>query len=180
MDRTTSPESTRAFVSLGSNIRPGFHLPRAVELLRGRLRVEAVSSLYASEALGAPDSPPFLNAAVSVLTDLPARELKFDVLRPLEREMGRVRGGDRNAPREIDLDLSLYGDRVLRLAVDGVDVPDPDIVRAAHVILPLAEIAPDLPHPVTGVSLRELAAPFRRSPGIRIAGEIPLAPADTP
>ncbi len=180
MERTTSPEPTRVFVSLGSNIRPWSNLPRAVELLGRRLEIEAVSSLYASEAEGSPDSPPFLNAAISLLTDLPPLRLKFDVLRPLEREMGRVRGDDRNAPREIDLDLALYGGQVLRQATDGVEVPDPDVERAAHVILPLAEIAPEMPHPVSGIPLGELAAPFRRSPDIVVAGTIPLPGREAP
>lgn len=174
MGRRTSTEPVRAYVSLGSNIRPELNLPRAVELLAERLELERVSSLYASEAKGQPDSPPFLNAAVALVTGLTPRQLKFEVLRRLEREMGRVRTDDPNAPRVIDLDLSLYGDLVASLEEDGLELPDPDLASAAHVILPLAEIAGDVRHPVTAVRLRELAAPFGDSGGIRVVGELEL------
>jgi 2-amino-4-hydroxy-6-hydroxymethyldihydropteridine diphosphokinase len=170
--RTTSPERIRAFVSLGSNIDPWTYLPRAVELLATRLELAAVSSLYASAAQGQPESPPFLNAAVELVTDRPARELKFDVLRPLELEMGRVRTADPNAPRVIDLDLSLYGDRILTLAADGVEVPDPDLATTAHLILPLAEIGGDLRHPATGERLRDLARRFAGSADIHVVGRL--------
>lgn len=172
MRQPTSPEQTRAFVSLGSNIRPWTNLPRAVELLAERVELRAVSSLYSSEAKGLTGSAPFLNAAVELVTGLTARQLKFEVLRPLEREMGRVRTADRNAPRVIDLDLSLFGDEILNDPKTGLRVPDPDLLSAAHVILPLAEIAGALRHPATGVRLDELARPFEGSPAIRVAGAL--------
>ena len=172
MARTISPERVRALVSLGSNIDPWTNMPRAVELLAARIELTAVSSVYASAAQGQPESPPFLNAAVELVTDLPARQLKFDVLRPLEREMGRVRSADPNAPRQIDLDLSLYGDRVLTLAADGVEVPDPVLASTAHIILPLAEIAGDLRHPESGERLTDLARRCAGSQDIRIVGRL--------
>lgn len=174
MRPTTSPdgERVRAYVSLGSNIRPYRNLPRAVELLVSRLEVSAVSSLYASAAKGAPGTPEFLNAAVEIETGLTPEVLKFEVLRPLEAEMGRVRSEDPNAPRVIDLDLSLYAELVIERPDRGLLLPDPDILTSGHVVLPLAEIAPDLPHPVTGTPLAELAAPFAAAGEVRRVGAI--------
>lgn len=176
MAPTTSPEADwlLAYVSLGSNIRPHTHLAKALEALASRLVVKTVSSVYASAAKGAPGTPPFLNAAVAIETDLSAERLKFDVLRPLEAEMGRVRGSDPNAPRVIDLDLSLFGDLVLDQPDRGLVLPDPELLTSGHVILPLAEIAGDLRHPVTGSSLAELAEPFLDSAEIHIVGLLSL------
>ena len=118
----TSTEPPRVYLSLGSNIDPAVNLPEAVARLAERLRVRAVSGVWASAAKGAPGAPPFLNAAVRVETDLLPRALKRDLLRPLEAAMGRVRSGDPNAPRQIDIDLSLYGDLVLEDPAAGQSV----------------------------------------------------------
>ena len=172
---STDPQAPiRVWVSLGSNIEPATNLRRAVEVLAERLGLAAVSSLYASAAQGAPGSPGFLNAAVELETALDARQLKFDVLRPLEAEMGRVRTADPNAPRVIDLDLALFGDRVIDSPEIGLVVPDPELLTSAHVILPVAEIAPDIRHPVTGERLEDLGERFRGAAGIRIVGSIEL------
>ena len=164
-----SPDRRRvqAFVSLGSNILPYRNLARAVELLVARLEITAVSSFWASEAKGAPGSPPFLNAAVGMETTLGPAELKFEVLRPLEAEMGRVRSGDRNAPRAIDLDLVLYGDLVVDQ--ENLCLPDPELLTCAHIVVPLAEIATTLRHPVTGESIAALADALSKDAVIEVA-----------
>ncbi len=170
------PEPARttvaALVSLGSNIEPRRNLRRALAELAGVIEITTSSSLYASPAKGAPGTPPFLNAAVAVATALTPRELKFDLLRPLEARMGRRRGEDPNAPRVIDLDLSLYGDLVIDSPRTGIVLPDPEILTSAHVVLPLAEIAPGWRHPTAGRQLSELAAPFRDDPEIRVVGRL--------
>ena len=159
--------ATLALISLGSNIEPQRHMRQALEALAEVLEVTAVSSLYASPAKGAPGTPSFLNAAIAVETQIAPRDLKFELLRPLERRMGRVRGEDPNAPRIIDLDLSLYGDLVIDSPETGLVLPDPDILTCAHVVLPLAEIAAAVRHPVDGRRLDELAVRFRDDPDIR-------------
>lgn len=154
------PGTTLALVSLGSNIDARANLSRAVELLAERSDVRAVSRAWRSSAVGG-DGPEFLNAAVAVATSLDAAVFKFAVLRGIEADLGRVRTRNRNAPRTIDLDLALFGDAVVNRP-DGhggrLRLPDPDVARHAHVALPLAEIAGDLPLPGDGRRLRDVAA----------------------
>ncbi len=83
----------------------------AVKWLARRLHVVGVSRVFETRPVGAPDAPMFLNAAVEVDCPLSPRELKFELLRPLERSLGRVRTADRNAPRTVDVDISIFGRR---------------------------------------------------------------------
>jgi 2-amino-4-hydroxy-6-hydroxymethyldihydropteridine diphosphokinase len=145
-------------ITLGSNIDPAVNLARAIALLAGRLAVRAVSPVYETAPAAGASGPAFLNAAVLVDTDLPPAALKFEVLRAIEADLGRVRVADKNAPRTIDLDLALYGDRVIDDPAGGLVIPDPDILRWLHVALPLADLAPDFVHPVDGRTLGEIAA----------------------
>ena len=102
--------------------------------------------------MGGPEQGPFLNAVAAVETSRPAGGLLRD-LKALETELGRV-PGPRWGPREIDLDLLLYGDLVLR--EDGLEVPHPRMAERAFVMEPLAEIAPDAVHPVLNKTIRAL------------------------
>lgn len=152
---------TTAIVLLGSNIEPEVHLPRGIERLRGRVALGRVSRIYRSPPAGAA-GPAFLNAAVSFPTELDPVELKHGLLRPIEAELGRVRTGDRNAPRTLDLDLVLLGRRVVDDREAGVTLPDPDLLRHAYAAVPVAEVAPEgMVHPVTGEPLVDLAARLR-------------------
>ena len=155
-------------VALGSNIEPHRNLPKAVELLEKECRVEAVSPVYASEPIGGAEATAFLNAAVKLRTEHDPKDLKFKVLRPLEARLGRVRSGDKNAPRTIDLDLAIYGQLVLNDPETGVVVPDPEILKRAHLALPLADLEPGFRHPVSGQTLSQIAGRFADDPDIRI------------
>ena len=147
------------FLSLGSNIEPQNHLPLAVRQLAELVTVRGRSKVYASAAVGAPpDSPPFLNAAVEIATNLEPAELKYQILRPLEARLGRVRNEDRNAARTLDLDLALWGSRIVDDPRHSIFLPEADILRYAHVALPLADLAPEFRHPLSGQTLREIAA----------------------
>lgn len=150
-------EEADAYVVFGSNINPERNLPRALALLAERTQVTATSGVYRTRPVGRQDVPPFLNAAVALRTRLSPAELKYGLLRPIESALGRVRTADRNAPRTIDLDLVLYGDRVIQEPAAGLLLPDPEIENRAHVLLPLVELAPGMRHPVAGRTLRELA-----------------------
>ena len=161
-------------ISLGSNIEPTTYLPRAVQEIGKWFPITGISRVYVAEAVGAPDAPTFLNAAVSFTTDLTPLSLKFDHLRPIEARLGRVRGPDPNAPRTIDLDIALMGDLVIHAPSDGIEIPDPDIVTCAHVALPLADLAPDVKHPVSGETLRAIAERFAGRPGARVYHELAL------
>lgn len=156
-----------AFVVFGSNIEPERNLPQALERLRRRADVVAVSSVYRTRPVGRRDAPVFLNAAVALRTRRSPEALKHEVLRPIESELGRVRTADRNAPRTIDLDLALYGVRVVNDPEKGLNLPDPDIETRAHVALPLAELAPEYVHPVLGETLFEIAQSVTRPADIR-------------
>jgi 2-amino-4-hydroxy-6-hydroxymethyldihydropteridine diphosphokinase len=160
----------RVLIALGSNIDPATNLPRAVRRLAERFPGLAASRLYATAPVGAPGAPPFLNAAVALVTALPLVELRDGVLRPLESELGRVRGTDRNAPRPIDLDVAFAGDLVVRDPASGLEVPDPEIVARAHLALPLADLAPEAVHPLDGRTLAAIAAEFAGATGVRVVG----------
>lgn len=170
MSGPTSSESRTVLIALGSNIEPEVNLPRAVRRLAEQFPGLAASRIYATTPVGAPEAPPFLNAAVAIETALPLAELKHRVLRPLEAELGRVRGADRNAPRPIDLDVAFCPGLVLRDAEAGLDLPDPDIVACAHLALPLADLAPDEVHPLDGRTLGAIAARFDGAGGARVLG----------
>lgn len=145
----------RVYILLGSNINPGNNIQEAVRRLSRHSRLLVVSPIYESAPVGKTDQPNFLNAAMLIETNLTAAELKAKVLRAIEEKLGRVRTGDKNGPRTIDLDIALFGDQVLN--VGSRHIPDPDILRHAHVAVPLADLAPQQRHPETGQTLREIA-----------------------
>ena len=143
-----------ALVAMGSNLAPERNLPAAVRLLVERVATLRVSSAWATAPVGPPGQPPFVNAALWLETSLGPAGLKRE-LRGVESRLGRVRTADRFAPRPIDLDLVAYGD--LELAVDGEVLPDPDLLRYAHIAAPAAEVAPDWIHVGTGERLAAIA-----------------------
>ncbi len=144
-------------IALGSNIDRARNVPLALDRLRRHpdIRLIAVSPLYESAAVGASTpQPPYTNAAVLIETNLAPADLKA-ALRSIEQALGRVRTADKFAPRPIDLDIALYGQQIIDL--DGHPIPDPDIARAPHVAVPLADLAPDWVHPQSGLTLRQIA-----------------------
>ena len=153
-------------LTLGSNIDPEENIFKALEALDRLLVVKAVSGIYEAEPVGAPDTPKFLNAAVRIETTLAPRALKYEVLRPLEIELGRVRGVDPNSPRTIDIDIAAVEDLVLTEDDIGFELPDPAITEHAHLALPLRDAAPDFWHPLANASLDEIGRRFMKAPGI--------------
>lgn len=151
----------RVYIGLGSNLaEPRRQLEAALAAL-DRLphcRLVAVSSLYASDPLGPPDQPRYVNAAAALDCELAPLEL-LDALQAIEREQGRERKAERWGPRTLDLDVLLYGD--LQLDEERLTVPHYHMHARAFVLYPLAEIAPDLRLP-DGRPLQELlaACPF--------------------
>ena len=163
-------------IALGSNIEPVENLPRAISLLNRECKVVAVSPVYAAEPVGSPDAPMFLNAAARITTALSPQDLKYGVLRPLEKRLGRRRSADRYAPRTIDLDIALFGSLVIDDPAHGLVIPDPEIATCAHLALPLADLEPSFRHPVSGEMLSELAAAFADSESIRLFDKLRLQP----
>ncbi|HYH64055.1 MAG TPA: 2-amino-4-hydroxy-6-hydroxymethyldihydropteridine diphosphokinase [Urbifossiella sp.] len=147
-----------AYIGLGSNLGDRrATLAAAVRRLRAEpgLRVLAVSGYYETAPVDCPPgSGDYLNAAAAVETDRDPHDL-LKLLQHIERQYGRVRTGV-NSPRTLDLDLLLYGDRV----IDTPDlvVPHPRMHERDFVLTPLADLAADVSHPVLGKSIRELLA----------------------
>lgn len=162
-------------LSLGSNIEPEKHLLAAVSLLSQRLEIVAASRVFETEPAGSSSGPQFLNAAVEILCDLGPSVLKHEVLRPVEEELGRIRSADRNAPRTIDLDISLYSLTVIHDPSADLEIPDPEILTRAHVAIPLADVSPRALHPVEGLTLERIAQRFENR-GVRVHSELALWP----
>lgn len=159
----------QVYLGLGSNLgNRRANLERAVQLLGEWLRVEEVSSLYETAPLGHADQPMFLNAVCRVETDLGPLQL-LSLLKGIESALGRVpsfAGG----PRSIDLDILFCGDMVMETG--ELTVPHPRIAERAFVLVPLLEIAPDLVHPASGESVRQLATAVAGHEGVRLAGRL--------
>jgi 2-amino-4-hydroxy-6-hydroxymethyldihydropteridine diphosphokinase len=148
----------RVFVSLGANLGdPRATLAQAIEALAAlpQTQLAAVSPLYRSGPVDA-QGPDFVNAVAELRTELAPREL-MSALQAIEQAHGRQRPY-RHAPRTLDLDLLLYGQRVID--EPGLIVPHPRLQDRAFVLRPLADLAPDLVHPRLGCldSFREAVA----------------------
>ncbi len=147
------------YVSLGSNINPKQNITEALALLRRYTTVLSVSPAYLSPPQGFPDQEDFLNLAVKIHTWRSPSQFKSAIIDRIEAELHRVRDPqNKNAPRAIDLDISLWNDEVLQYGSKPWQIPDGGIARFAHVAIPLADLAPDYVHPTHGQSLREVAA----------------------
>lgn len=147
----------RAVVGLGANLGdPPGQLREAIAAI-GRLpatTLAAVSSFYRSAPLGYVDQPDFINAAVAIDTALEPAAL-LAALRAIEAAAGRRRSFA-NAPRPLDLDLLLYGDR--EIDEPGLTVPHPRLHERAFALAPLVEIEPDAAIPGRGRAAELLAA----------------------
>jgi len=152
------------FIGLGGNLTcPTFGPPRAtcgaaLQIMeQRRIRITARSRWYESAPVPVSDQPWYVNAVVCVDTALDADALVHEVLE-IETELGRRRTVA-NAPRTIDLDVIAYGDTVIEGdARHHVTIPHPRMQGRAFVLLPMAEIAPDWRHPLSGAALDELIA----------------------
>jgi 2-amino-4-hydroxy-6-hydroxymethyldihydropteridine diphosphokinase len=145
----------RMFISLGSNIEPRLNLARALAELRRRFRVIAVSPVYRTAPVGDSDQPDFWNLAVEMDNDEPPQKVQ-GALRFIEEILGRHRDVQRPfGPRTVDLDLVLV--EALAGSFGAVELPSPLVAKEAFVAVPLADLAPDLLHPVLKISLGELA-----------------------
>jgi len=154
--------SNLAYLSLGSNLDRERCYPEAVRLLATLGKLAAVSPVYETEPVGMTGVGNFFNGAVLLVTDLGAEKLKSLLVERIEDVLGRTRtGGLRFESRTIDVDIALWNDDVRRIR--GRQIPDPGILRFLYLARPLADIAPDLSHPLTGQSLAEIARQLERT-----------------
>ena len=146
--------TTRAYLSLGSNLDPEANLRGALAALRERFGAVVASNAYRMPAVGF-DGPDFLNAAAVIDSDLDPFALT-QWLHELERAHGRIRGNVKFSSRTLDVDIVYFDDLVL----DGpgpLQLPRPEL-RHAFVLKPLADIAPGFVDPVRGRTLAALWA----------------------
>jgi 2-amino-4-hydroxy-6-hydroxymethyldihydropteridine diphosphokinase len=148
---------TGIYLSLGSNVgERGENIARAIAALAGfGVRVVKRSALYETEPVEMREPEWFLNCVVEAQTDLPPRELMRALLE-IERSLGRERTASvtQKLPRIIDLDILFYGSEVIREA--GLEIPHPRMAERRFVLVPLAEIAPGVMHPVLKKTVREV------------------------
>ena len=150
-----------AVIVAGSNLDKERCLPESIRKLRRQpdITVRSVSTCYESAAVGGPaDAPDFYNAAVLVTTALDPETLRVQ-LHKIEDELGRVRTDDPNAPRTADLDIIYYGDLVKEF--DDWSIPDPSAESEVYIAGPVAEVAPNFVHPISGRMAVEIANSLR-------------------
>ena len=142
------------YLALGSNLGDRLaNLKQAIAALTPQMDVRAKSEVYETPPWGYEDQPPFLNQVVKAKTYLDPEPL-LKHLKRLEVALGRKESFP-NGPRLIDIDILFYDDLVLDQA--SVVIPHPRLQDRAFVLLPLMDIAPDLVHPVSKKSVREMA-----------------------
>ena len=137
---------SKAYVSVGSNVDRERNVLHAIDLLRERFGELELSSVYETEAVGF-DGEPFFNLIVAFETDIQPSAIVAE-LHTIERCCGRARDTKRFGPRTLDLDLVVLGDRIVR--ENGLVLPRREVSTQAFVLCPLAEIAGECAHPVSG------------------------------
>jgi len=146
----------RTYVSIGSNIERETNIRAAVRALRDRVGMLTLSSVYENQPIGF-EGENFYNLVAAFDTE-EAPEAITAKLHDIERQLGRKRGPSRFRSRSIDLDLLLYGDLVRHDA--ELRIPRPEITEYACVLRPLAELAPGLTHPESGLTYAQMWKSF--------------------
>ncbi len=141
----------QVYLSLGTNINQHDNMHSCLDVLSNTFGELTVSSIFESESVGF-DGDNFYNAVVEIHTDLTVAEL-LEELRAIEDAHGRVRKGKRFSSRTLDIDILTYAQ--CHGIVDGVELPRDEVLKNAFVLWPLAEIAAEDKHPLTGMTYQQ-------------------------
>ena len=155
-------DTITVYLGLGSNLgNRQENLDQALKLLALRMRLGKVSSIYDTEPIGNVNQPRFLNLACEAFTRLSPEGL-LALVKGIEQKMGRYsRSGE---PRIIDIDILLFGDKVIKS--QDLVIPHPQIADRSFVLVPLAEIAPDIVHPVIKKTIKEMNQAIKEVQGV--------------
>ena len=134
------------------------NLDRGLELLSQRVQLGQVSSIYDTAPVGNTQQPRFLNLVCQVNTRLAPMGL-LTLAKGIESKLGRTLH-ERNAPRPLDIDILFYGDQIIK--TPKLVIPHPRLEERDFVLVPLAEIAPELVHPVSSKTIRELLQELKK------------------
>jgi 2-amino-4-hydroxy-6-hydroxymethyldihydropteridine diphosphokinase len=143
---------TAVYVAAGSNVEPTANLRRALDALARHFAPLRLSRAYRNRAVGF-EGDDFLNLVIAFDTSLDVHAV-LGRLHEAEAACGRAREAPKWAPRSMDLDILLYGDRVCE--EPGLVLPRPDLLRRPYMLGPMAELAPGLRHPTAGRTMAEL------------------------
>jgi 2-amino-4-hydroxy-6-hydroxymethyldihydropteridine diphosphokinase len=152
------------YLGLGSNLGDREqNVGRAIDLLAQRVKILETSSLYVTEPVDHKDQPLFLNVVCRIRTSLAPEDL-LGLAKRIEASMGR-KPSFVNGPRPIDIDILFYGDKVVN--IPHLVIPHPRVQERAFVLVPLAEIAPNLVHPVSGQTVSKMVGRLKSLKGVR-------------
>jgi 2-amino-4-hydroxy-6-hydroxymethyldihydropteridine diphosphokinase len=161
----------KVYLALGSNLGDKMgNLASAVERLSRKIKVKKLSSVYETKPMYIEEQPLFLNAVLSASTTLAPSEL-LHFIKGIESELGR-QPSFRNAPRLIDIDILFYGDRIIDTL--ELTIPHTHIAERAFVLVPLAEIAPEMVHPLTHKKVKDLLSAVDGLSGVKKIGRLSL------
>jgi len=149
----------QVWLSIGSNVEREANITGCIKALRAEFGELIISQVYENASFGFEGSP-FYNLVVGLVSDRSIDQLTQD-FRKIEADHGRVRGGPKFAARSLDIDLLLYGDKVVKKG--KLELPRPEILEYAFVLGPLSEVAGDELHPIVGKSYAELWGEFDQS-----------------
>jgi 2-amino-4-hydroxy-6-hydroxymethyldihydropteridine diphosphokinase len=152
-------EPASVYLCLGTNLGDRrANLEKALEILEQRVRLAEKSSIYDTEPEDCPSQPRFLNMVCHAYTHLEPNELLI-LLKGIEAKIGRAPGGHL-APRLIDIDILFYDNIIMHSS--NLTIPHPGIVQRDFVLVPLAEIAPELEHPENHSKIKDLLGALKK------------------
>src|SRR3989338_11462833 len=141
-----------AYISIGSNIAPKENIKKCLDMLKSEFEVIAISPMYETKPYGYENQSNFINLAVGIKTQLKSHEL-LKKLQEIENKLGRKRDF-RFSPRTIDLDILLYGSEIIE--DKDLTIPHKGLLERDFMLIPLADIVPDVVHPIAKKKVKDL------------------------